>query len=336
MAHPAKVQSGEFADAETVAVDIEVSKVIWSRADTQVSVGSNVTTTVFTDYVNSPGSLKGTVAEVLWPDPVTATDQLVTLRYDPYGRSEFELDGLLSKADGLGFVPDVCQFTTQFMNLARRLGRTPDLSLYIDYATEIEQNEKCQAGAAAVTSSPPSCPAPIDEVANRTSHGVPEPPGLSADEIWRNSDPATRSLAFADVPADLVDKLVLLGVHVVFKGKPLNSIFTMRCELGVGVSWAPQGLAPVFPVSTCRDSPLEVLVGDGSEGSTVIGKIDPSTFNSQDGMEVVIDFQSDPIIVSSRALNPGELEQITGWDAATLEGLRLQYSTPSTAPSSDG
>ena len=336
LAHPAPVQTNAFSDEQTVAFDIEISKVLWSRADVSLPAGSSITVTVYADFANSPGTLTGTVVEALWPDRATRTDHPVRLVFDGYGRSEFGLTGLPLDSNYQSAGDVECKFTEHFAELARRLDRTADLSLYIDYAAEIEQYGLCFYIASNETSSSRTCPNPIDEIADRVSRSLPEPTIVTADEAWRNSDPANRWIAFADVPSEIVDKLVLLGVHVEFKGTPRNAIYTMRCRLGVGASFGPQGVSPVFPVATCKDSPLEVLVGDGSKGDTVIGTIDPSSFDIQNGMAIVIDFETAPISMSTRALKPGELETITGFDAATIEDLRERYSTPSTAPSTGG
>ncbi len=331
-AHPADIQLHAFADAQTVSFEISVSKVVWTRASTTIEPGRPLTVTVYTDYTRSPASLEGTVAKFLWPALTTGTDQLLTLRDDPYSRSEFELDGLIDDSFGLRFIPESCKFSEHFASFAKRLGRPANLSLYVDYASEIEKTEQCLAQLSADPAARYDCPAPMDEVADRASHELTEPTVLttSRDELWNASDPTTRSLTFDQVPADVVDNLVLLGIHVEYRGNPSESIYSFRCKLGVSFSWGTQGLFPVFPVAACKDSQLELtmLGADGSQ--VVLGAIDPTQFEVQEGMAVEINFESAPPSMSVRALQDGELEKITGWNSSILEGLRTKYSTAST------
>ena len=149
-----------------------------------LSVGSSITITVYTDFLNSPGSLKGTEAEELWPALSTGTDQLVSLYDDSYGRSEFQMLGIVLGPSGLDLprTEAACEFKEHFAELARRLGRAADLSLFTDYAAEIELYEMCFEIASRETSSSRTCPAPIAEIADRVSRSQPEPTIVTIDQ----------------------------------------------------------------------------------------------------------------------------------------------------------
>lgn len=143
---------------------------------------------------------------------------------------------------------------------AERLGRTPDLSTFVEFATAIDIYYACENGEPGYpVLGDARCPrADIVDTAVFASQEYTPPTPVDPDTVWRNAPPESRSLEFEAVPDDIAQQLVLLGVHVEFVGEAPGALYSFRCALGVSRLWGEDGLGALLPVSACRESPLQL------------------------------------------------------------------------------
>jgi hypothetical protein len=313
-----------LVDQQTARLTIKVAAVEWLRSDVLIPPDDEVEVTVYLDQESSKGlDLTGSAAGYLWQFGERSEPALVSLRYDPYQRTEFELAGY--STDPLKEVPlaPQCEFDEKFATFASMTGRSADVELLVDVAREQERVEVCQINQERDCSS--RLLDALDAVDNDAM--------ASAEDVnaaWWSSDPTVRSLTFASVPAEVAARLVLSGVHVRYESPLDDVVFLLRCSLGVGYAWTYAGTAPVLPVASCRGEETQVVVDDGLR-QVVIGTIPSSLFERPSGVEVTISGESGNLKAVSAPLADGMIEKLTGLDAVSVDELRRQYSTPSTA-----
>lgn len=160
-------------------------------------------------------------------------------------------------------------------------------------------------------------PGPLEAIAD----GYPvADPVLTADEVWYQTDPAGRTLAFADVPKEIKPRLAVAGIQFVVSDLSAESELYVRCDLGVGWASSIQAVGLIAPVVICRDSPSSVVV----DGKT-IATFDSSEFDSDLGNRVSISVELGVSTARLERLQPGDLERILGVTTAQLETLKQSY-----------
>lgn len=127
------------------------------------------------------------------------------------------------------------------------------------------------------------------------------------EEEWMAMPVDSRDLADGLVLESFESRLDVFAVSIVMDGTRAVGDLTFRCDLGVGYAVVSNFPAIVRPLVTCIDATTEVTF-DGE----LVGTIDPSQFDKDNGIEVAIrDLRTSPSI-TVRTLARGELEDLTG------------------------
>ncbi|MEQ1701862.1 MAG: hypothetical protein ABMA25_17275 [Ilumatobacteraceae bacterium] len=150
------------------SIDLAITDITWQRASAGLAVTVEGAPIAVSVYADLEADYRRSIAGRFWPVIEDAAPRLIGLMADPLDATRLTLSSLdLSDPDEVRDVLRLCEFDQHFADLGERLGRPGDLSLLIDFATEIELYEACFAAATE------ECPVAISLAADLASHEMP-------------------------------------------------------------------------------------------------------------------------------------------------------------------